>query len=225
MSIQAFGGVETAPIPQPPFAATPVVYYTATPQEVAALAAAGNPVPPGSMLIDPVSRQIYGQSDGQGGYSSLGAAQQALSSAYWLSRGGNLEPTIQFRGATDTANALGELGIVVNAASDAEAFAALAAGAPSYRGLIAGNVVGRTDLFGPLPANIVNVYIGGLGLSGYAIDAGGDVPGAGVAKLTLDPALLGRYLLFTQGPGTNYAGVSGTGSARTVAISALAAAA
>ena len=74
MSMQAFGGVASAPIPQPPFAATPVVYYTATAPEVAALAAAGTPVPPGAMLIDPTSRQIYGQSDGVGGYQALGGA-------------------------------------------------------------------------------------------------------------------------------------------------------
>ncbi len=74
MSIQAFGGLETAPIPQPPFAATPVVYYTATPLEVAALATAGTPVPPGAMLIDPTSRLIYGQSDGVGGYEALGTS-------------------------------------------------------------------------------------------------------------------------------------------------------
>lgn len=81
MSMQAFGGVASAPIPQPPFAATPVVYYTATAPEVAALAAAGTPVPPGAMLIDPTSRLIYGQSDGVGGYQALGGAFDVASQA------------------------------------------------------------------------------------------------------------------------------------------------
>lgn len=43
-----------------------------TPVEVTALADAGTPVTASVLLVDPDTKQIYGQSDGVGGYSSFG---------------------------------------------------------------------------------------------------------------------------------------------------------
>ena len=45
-----------------------------TSAQVAAANAAGNPVPRGTLLADPTTGQLYGQSDGAGGYEALGGS-------------------------------------------------------------------------------------------------------------------------------------------------------
>lgn len=70
----AQGGLLSSPESPTTFGREPVVYLTASIAQVAALQAAGTPVPLGTMLLNPTTRKIYGQSDGIGGYSPLGGA-------------------------------------------------------------------------------------------------------------------------------------------------------
>lgn len=91
---QAKGGLASSPEFLTPFARTPGVHLTASAAQVAALAVAGTPVPPGAVLIDPVTRLQYGQSDGLGGYSPFGGTINILGVEYLRLSDGSLLPLV-----------------------------------------------------------------------------------------------------------------------------------
>lgn len=68
--------VDDSPAPSGP-TPTPQLRAALSSTQVAALAAAGYPVASGTLLVDPATGQVYGQSDGVGGYTPLGGGLTA----------------------------------------------------------------------------------------------------------------------------------------------------
>lgn len=168
--------------------------------------------------------------DGSGNVLALTAAQvaatQALVAKDWNTveptRGGVLATTIQFRGAADTASSLGALGLIVNASSDSAAGGRLALNDADWISEINGaSSSGRTRMIGPYGSAITKVHIGQLGLTApYTDNASGPVLAASnqMTEINWDSTLGVTALLIVEGGPTNFAGASGTGSARYVIV-------
>jgi hypothetical protein len=137
-------------------------------------------------------------------------------------RGAALATAIQFRGAADTASSLGTLGLVVNSASDAAAGARLAASDADWTSEINGSgPYGRARFIGRFNAAVTRVHLAQLGLTAPLTDNGsGPVLAASnqMTELTFDAALNVVALVVVEGGPTNFAGASGTGSARWVTV-------
>lgn len=136
-------------------------------------------------------------------------------------RGSLLAGAIQFRGAADTSNALGRLGVLINTANNTAAGALLAVGSAHRRSLLTG-----ADRAGAVTTVvwddvIETVYIGQLGMSGtYTVNDTGPCSAASseFARLTFLASEGVRAIVITEHPATNYAGTPGTGSARLVSV-------
>lgn len=158
-------------------------------------------------------------------------SSEPLSSAYTdafaPTRGSALEYATQFRGAADTSGSLGQLGLTVNEASASAAGSRLAASDSDWASTVNGaSLTGQqTVVIGPFPSNVLRVHLAQLGLAGpYVNNDSGPVLAASMqlATLVFDTALNIRCIEISVGPPTNFAGVSGTGSARTVSVRGLA---
>lgn len=155
-------------------------------------------------------------------YENTGGTTETDYSSIEPTRGGAPVTAIQFRGAADTAASLGTIGLVVNASSDTAAGNRLAATDPDWSSEINGaSPSGRTRMIGPVGGAITRVHIGQLGLTAPLTDnASGPVLAASnqMTELNFDAALNVTSLLVVEGGPTNYAGASGTGSARYVTV-------
>lgn len=69
----AMGGLQASPDFLKPSATPPIPNVVASVADVAALAANGTPVAKATLLVDPTTKLLYGQSDGQGGYVPIGS--------------------------------------------------------------------------------------------------------------------------------------------------------
>lgn len=129
---------------------------------------------------------------------------------------------IQFRGTADSTNALGTLGIIVNASNDTEASSRFASGDADYTSVLNGSSTGTATLRTQyLSAAALTVHVAVLGLTGpYTVATSGEVSAAtpAMAKMTFDAADDVRWVSMDEGQRTNYAGTPGTGSARHVVI-------
>lgn len=128
---------------------------------------------------------------------------------------------VQFRGAADSSNSMGTLGIVVNPASSGEAGTLLAASTPTVASTI--NGASTTEAWREIgsTAAITSVYIGQMGLAGpYVVQTSGACTAASyeMAHLQFDSADDVRRIVWIEGERTNYAGTPGTGSARQVLV-------
>lgn len=171
-----------------------------------------------------------------GPLSALTPAQVAAvaSSAIFNDYGLSYAPTrdtalaygIQFRGTADSASSLGQLGLVVNEATNASASTRLSLSDADWSSPINGATSsGTVSVLGPFGAPVLRIHLAQLGLADpYTVDDSGEVLAAtpGMARLTWDAALNVRALLVIEGPPTDFAGASGTGSARTVSVVGLA---
>lgn len=130
---------------------------------------------------------------------------------------------VQFRGATDAANTLGRLGIVINGDNNTAAAARLSAGTPDRTSLITGSVRGGLVHVLPWPDPIELVHIARVSqTTTYSVvDTGPLTHGASLVemlRLTFNESDDIRALLVEEYPTTDYAGASGTGSARLVRV-------
>ncbi|MEY2688232.1 MAG: hypothetical protein RL375_2430, partial [Pseudomonadota bacterium] len=130
---------------------------------------------------------------------------------------------VQFRGATDAANTLGRLGIVINGDNNTAAAARLSAGTPDRTSLITGSVRGGLVHVLPWPDPIELVHIARVSqTTTYSVvDTGPLTHSASlveVLRLTFNESDDIRALLVEEYPTTDYAGASGTGSARLVRV-------
>lgn len=129
--------------------------------------------------------------------------------------------SVQFRGASDAANTLGTLGLVINPANSGEAGTLLAASTPTVASTINGASTGLAWRQWSSAVPITSVYIGQLGLAGpYVVQNSGACTAASyeMAHLQFDEADDVRTLLWIEGERTDYAGAVGTGSARQVVL-------
>lgn len=78
----AMGGLQASPDFLKPSATPPIPNVVASVADVAALAANGTPVAKATLLVDPTTKLLYGQSDGQGGYVPLGGGGSGSGSSY-----------------------------------------------------------------------------------------------------------------------------------------------
>lgn len=129
---------------------------------------------------------------------------------------------IQFRGTADSTNALGTLGIIINAANDTEASSRFAASDADYTSVMNGSSTGTASLRTEyLSAAVLTVHVAVLGLTGpYTVATSGEVSAAtpAMAKLSFDAGDDVRWVSMDEGQRTNYAGTPGTGSARHVVV-------
>lgn len=130
---------------------------------------------------------------------------------------------VQFRGATDAANTLGRLGIVVNGDNNTAAAARLSAGTPDRTSLITGSVRNGMVHVIPWPAPIELVHIARVSqTTTYSVvDTGPLTHSASLVEMlrvTFDADDDVRVLLVEEYPTTDYAGAAGTGSARMVRV-------
>jgi hypothetical protein len=176
--------------------------------------------PDGSLIDDPKLRSELSAADTTSIIAAIESNDFTLS--YAPTRGAALAYAIQFRGAADTSASLGTLGLVINEATDAGASTRLSLSEVDWSSLINGAATsGRVTFLGPFGSNILRVHVAQLGLAdSYTDTTSGDVSAAGpeMTRLVWDGALNVKALLIYEGPPTNFAGSSGTGSAREVVI-------
>ncbi len=130
---------------------------------------------------------------------------------------------VQFRGATDAANTLGRLGIVINGDNNTAAAARLSAGTPDRTSLITGSVRNGMVHVIPWPAPIELVHIARVSqTTTYSVVDAGALTHSGalveMLRLTFNESDDIRILLVEEYPTTDYSGASGTGSARLVRV-------
>lgn len=146
--------------------------------------------------------------------------------AYAATRNSVLDNLIQFRGASDAASSLGQLGFVVNAPTNASASSRFALQQPDLVSTINGaSPSGLVSFLGPFTEPVLRVHAAQIGLADpYTEQLSGPILAAtpGMARVTWDVALNVRALMIVEGPPTNFAGAAGTGSARNVSIVGLA---
>jgi hypothetical protein len=130
-------------------------------------------------------------------------------------------PSVQFRGATDSAASLGTLGFIFNASNDAEAAVLLEASTVDEPSVINGASPAGAWYPIELPAACTTVHVGQMGMAApLSLATSGTVDAATkeFMRWDFDPADNVRWLFIHEGPPTNYAGAPGTGSARMVSI-------
>lgn len=139
----AMGGLQASPDFLKPSATPPIPNVVASAADVATLAANGTPVAKATLLVDPTTKLLYGQSDGQGGYVPLGGGGAA---------------------ATFSTGPLSTSGVIKGAAGDPGYFVSLLCTASA-----GGKVTIRN---GSSVAGALIPGLGGGGASGLALTAG-----------------------------------------------------
>lgn len=166
-----------------------------------------------------------GAADGAKFTFSAGAdATDALSSLIAGERlmpewNGLVIPSVQFRGTADTSASLGTLGYVFDADNDAAAAALFVSGAVDESSTINGSSDVGTFMLVPTPAGCSTVHVAQLGMSApLSLATSGTVDAASAEFMRFDFTEPVQYVYILEGPPTNYAGASGTGSARMVSV-------
>lgn len=131
--------------------------------------------------------------------------------------------SVQVQAAADTSNALGTVGIIINADNDTAASSRFAASDADYQSTMNGASAGTYSLQTPfLTSAVLRVHVGILGLTGpYTVATSGAITGAQMALLEFASGDDVRWITMDEGERTNYAGTPGTGSARQVVVMGL----
>lgn len=129
--------------------------------------------------------------------------------------------TAQFRGAADTAASLGTLGLLINADSESAAAVDYEANDVTETSTINGASTLGTWRIVPSASVVTNAYVGQLSMTApLAIGTASPVLAASKQIMHFDFAEADnvRYVVWMEGPPTNFAGTPGTGSARMVTV-------
>ncbi len=129
--------------------------------------------------------------------------------------------SIQFRGESDSAAALGTLGLVFNADTDGAAAALLTASSPNEASTINGASASGAWAMYELEADCATVHVGVLGMPApMSLTNTSPVLQASKQFVRLDFALADhvRFVIVYESGPTDFAGTPGTGSARQVTV-------
>lgn len=128
-------------------------------------------------------------------------------------------PSVQFRGAADTAASLGTLGFILDADSDAAAASDLVSGQVDEISVINGASPAGSWIPIPTPAGCLSLHIGQLAMTApLSLKTSGTVNAASAEFMRFNFSQPVQWVYVIEGPPTNYAGASGTGSARMVSV-------
>lgn len=137
-------------------------------------------------------------------------------------RNGVLTSSAQFKGASDTSASLGQIGAIINTDTNSAAGSRFQAGDADYKSTINGaSATGKSIILGPFPTYVLRVNLAVLGLTGpYVVKTSGTVDSATYDMLRIDFATEDavEWVEIVESAPTNYAGSSGTGSARIVTV-------